>query len=85
MISWGMTLSRLNKKSVIRDYKEGYEMYSEKAKQYFPKRHIDKWYWQLAKYSLQEAKYYKHMIAQVESIGDEPLEQAMSVYMKETK
>jgi hypothetical protein len=74
MLSWGMIISKLNKKSLLRDYKEGYAMYSEKAKRYFPKGHIDKQYWELAKYSLQEANYYKHMIAQVESIGDEPLD-----------
>ena len=70
-MTWGMLISRLNKKSLLEDYKEGYEMYSEKAKRYFPKRHTDSQYRELARYFLQEANYYKHMIRQVEEIGDE--------------
>jgi hypothetical protein len=67
---WGMTTSRLNRDSLLEDYKEGYDIYSKKAKRYFPQRHKDKDSWELAHYCLQQANFYKHMIRQVQELGE---------------
>ncbi len=73
-MNWGMTISKMNKKAILEDYKEGFDYYGKKAKHYFPLRHKSREYWELAKSVLNQANYYKHMIEQVESLGDEPLD-----------
>ena len=72
--SFGMLISTLNRDAVLREHKEGFDMYYEKAKRYFPLRHKDAEYRWLAKRVVSQARHYRDMIKQCqyvfETFGD---------------
>jgi hypothetical protein len=64
-----MLISDHNWKAALQDHKDGFNIYYEQVKRYFPNRHKEADYKWLARNSVSKARYYRDMMEQCEYIG----------------